>query len=413
MKQNRIIIVDALRGFALLLIIMAHYVEHFELFAPTVNRWLTPEALDATIFEKVMFIVGGKAYSIFALMFGFSFFIQLNRAEQRGEDFRKKFAWRLMLLLIMGFLHSLVYKGDILHIYALLGFLLIPFYRLKIKHLILIASFFILQVPTIIQTVYTYINPAYEFVPTFGWGIWGEIDNIYTTGSFWDVISINFWVGRTTAWGWTFYTGRYLQLFGLFIVGLIIGKMRLFEKLDENKGLFQKVLMISPVAIAILLFLKSVVEGGGSTGLQKAFLGGLLNMYANIAFTLFYISSLTLLHLRFKKGRFFNALAVYGRMSLTNYVSQAVFGVVFFYNFGFGMYKYMGSTLSLIMGIGFFMLQVEFSKYWLKHYYYGPLEWFWRTLTLRDFSIKMKRDSKTELKPAYVKVKSSNQVLKK
>jgi len=390
-NTHRIIIVDALRGFALFLIILIHYIEHFELFAQPEHHWLFTAEVDSKITDIVMFAVGGKAYSIFALMFGLSFFIQLNRSEQKGIDFRGKFAWRVTILLIMGFFHSLIYKGDILHIYAMLGFLLIPLYNLKIKHLIIIGSFFILQIPSVIQLIKAFADSTYTFTPTFGWGFWGEIDKLYTTGSFGDVIIFNFWKGRTSVWGWTFYTGRYLQLFGLFIVGLIIGKSRIFENLENHKGLIKKTLIISLIIYAGLYFINVKAGSAVVSELQKQLLTSLINMYGNIAFTVFYVSLLILLHLRFKSARIINSLAAYGKMSLTNYVSQAVFGVVFFYNFGLGMYKYMGATWSLIMAIAFFALQVSISKLWIRRFYYGPLEWLWRALTRFNFSIKFKR----------------------
>lgn len=404
-ENNRILIVDALRGLALFLIIVIHYIEHFELFAPPTFRWLIPEAVDSAVFKSVFFIVGGKAYSIFALMFGFSFFIQLNRAEQKGIDFRGRFVWRLIILLVMGFFHSLIYKGDILHIYAMMGLLLIPLYKLKIKHLIIIGSFFILQIPSLVQIGQAFWNPNYTFNPTFGWGaeVWGSVDKLYTSGSFWDVIKFNFWTGRTTVWGWTFYTGRYLQLFGLFIVGLIIGKARFFENLVQHKSLINKVLIISPVVVAVLLVSRKMVLVSELSELQKQMTGGLLNMWSNIAFTLFYVSGLIKLHQVFTTSRLINSLAIYGKMSLSNYVIQAIIGVIFFYQFGFGLYKYMGATWSLIMGIGFFILQVEVSKFWISRYYYGPLEWLWRAITLFDFSIKLKRDEKIVVSTALFK----------
>jgi len=109
-SQNRIQLVDALRGFALLGIVLIHFVEHFELFKdPTVNYFFSPET-DQVVFESVFFLISGKAYSLFGIMFGFSFFIQLNKKEINGIDFRKIFAWRLTLLFVMGVIHSLVYR---------------------------------------------------------------------------------------------------------------------------------------------------------------------------------------------------------------------------------------------------------------------------------------------------------------
>jgi uncharacterized protein len=78
-------------------------------------------------------------------------------------------------------------------------------------------------------------------------------------------------------------------------------------------------------------------------------------------------------------------------MSLTNYLTQAIIGVVFFYGYGFAMYRYMGSAWSILYGFAFLALQITFCKYWLAKYKYGPFEWFWRACTFLDFSIKNKQ----------------------
>jgi uncharacterized protein len=78
-------------------------------------------------------------------------------------------------------------------------------------------------------------------------------------------------------------------------------------------------------------------------------------------------------------------------MSLTNYVSQAIVGVILFYGFGVGLYYYLGAIWSLFAGLIFFILQLVISNYWMKHYYYGPLEWLWRALTFMNFNLKFKR----------------------
>jgi len=246
-ENNRIIIVDALRGFALLGIVLIHFVEHFDFFhAPELN-WLFSAEMDKKIMKLAFLLISGKAYSIFALMFGLSFFIQMNNQAEKGIDFSKRFLWRLIILLIFGFLHSLIYQGDILHIYALLGIMLIPINKLNMKHLIMLTVLLALQIPILYHISASFINPEYKYTESFGSGLWAEAGKAFATGSFSEVLSYNIVKGRTAVWGWTFYNGRYLQLLSLFVMGLILGRIKLFENLAENKKLFLLNLMLKSI----------------------------------------------------------------------------------------------------------------------------------------------------------------------
>jgi len=390
-QKNRIQLVDALRGFALLGIVLIHFVEHFELFKqPEFNYFFTPE-MNGVVFETIFFLISGKAYSIFAIMFGFSFFIQLNRREQKGEDFRSIFTWRLTLLFIMGILHSFIYRGDILHIYALLGFFLILFYKVNSKTLLFFAFLFAVQIPIFYHLIESFLDPNFTYVKDWGGNYGANCTEAYAFGSLWDVIKVNAWEGRYIVWAWTYYTGRFVQLFSLFLVGLFLGRIGFFENPSKYKIAIKRVLILS-VGLGIIFYLLMEWIGGSSfTNSQKMLFNDLLKSYYNLSCTFVILAIFTLFVLKVKNAVFINNLAVYGRMSLSNYVFQAVFGVIFFYRFGFGMFKYMGAAWSLIAGIIFFFIQVRISKYWLKNYYYGPLEWLWRALTFMDFNLKFKR----------------------
>ena len=132
-STERIQVVDALRGFAIVAILLLHNLEHFDV-------WYLPEgfpswliSLDKGIWDTMFFLFSGKAYGIFAVLFGFTFYIMQHNQAKKGKDFRLRFAWRLLLLLGFGIINSAFYQGDILTIYALLGFTLIPVAKLSNK----------------------------------------------------------------------------------------------------------------------------------------------------------------------------------------------------------------------------------------------------------------------------------------
>ncbi|MFV0522399.1 MAG: hypothetical protein ACK5MI_08255 [Mangrovibacterium sp.] len=100
--------VDALRGFAVMAILLIHFVEHF--IYPvypdkeSLPNWLN--AIDSTTLNLTFSLIGGKAYSIFALLFGFTSYVQFTNQLSKGFDFRLRFMWRLMLLAIFATLDS-------------------------------------------------------------------------------------------------------------------------------------------------------------------------------------------------------------------------------------------------------------------------------------------------------------------
>ena len=144
MADKRIDMVDALRGFALLGLFLVHCVERFELY------WLDPRP-DGW-FDAVFAVFAGKAFAMFALLFGFSFATIMGNERARGGDFTARFAWRLALLFAIGTLHALVYRGDILQVLALIGLLMIPFDKVRSdKVLLVLAALLFLELPLLLR----------------------------------------------------------------------------------------------------------------------------------------------------------------------------------------------------------------------------------------------------------------------
>ena len=130
---DRIEVVDALRGVALFAIVIVHCLEHYNLYyiPDDYPQWLT--SLDKGIWDTIWFIMAGKAFSTFSLLFGFSFYIQFRNAQKRGIPFKGRFVWRMFLLLMFSQLHSLFYNGDILLLYAVMGLFLVSVFLIFLQ----------------------------------------------------------------------------------------------------------------------------------------------------------------------------------------------------------------------------------------------------------------------------------------
>ena len=390
-NNSRIVLVDTLRGFALLGIMLLHAIEHFDLFWEADKNPEIFRSVDPYVYKYVSFLFSGKAYTIFSLMFGLSFFIQMDRAHTRGNDFRLRFLWRLIMLCCIGYIVSLIYSSQILVIYAIMGIPLVMFYRINTKWLVAIAILFMLQIPTIINIIQSYIDPDFAMERNFGRGLWNEAFNTFANGSFIDVLQFNSWKSHIAVWSWMYYNGRYLQLFGLFILGLALGKKRFFERYLLFK---KQTLVLCIISIIVFTVLYSLFLNLRQMGIPRPRFGlyyTLLESYSNLALTSVYVNLIILLFQNIHKLNNSAILANYGRLSLTNYIIQPLIGVPIFYGYGLSIYHYFGTTLSLIYGVVFLFLQLWFSNVWLKNFHYGPFEWLWRVLTYLNINIKFKK----------------------
>lgn len=131
----RVDVADVLRGLAVMGIIILHSIEHFNFYSfpdtTTQSDWLN--FTDKAIWNGLFFMFGGKAYAVFALLFGFSFFIQNDNQRMRGNDFRLRFCWRLILLFLIGNINASFFTAEVLVLYSLVGFILPLTCRLKDK----------------------------------------------------------------------------------------------------------------------------------------------------------------------------------------------------------------------------------------------------------------------------------------
>lgn len=386
--KNRIQIVDAIRGFALFGILLIHSIEQFDLANYPESSGVLA-TLDVNIREIVFFIFAGKAYSIFSIMFGFSFYIQMKNSEDKGIDFSKKFIWRLVILFAIGYIYSLFYYGEVLTVFALLGLILVPLNKLSNKWLIFIMALFIIQIPTVYHLVSSFINPDYSYNKS--WHHFKDVSTTFMNGSFLEVIEFNSVKGHLAKWQFMLNTGRYLQMIGLFVIGLLLGRVKYFEKITSYKKVTSKVTVISVLIIGCLYAVPFILERNAFLETQNRLITMLSKSYLDFFFTIFLITAFIHFY-SFIQGKFkIEILSYYGKMSLTNYVAQAIFGTIFFYGYGFGMYKYFGATYCFLYGLIFFVIQVKLCKIWLSYFYYGPLEWLWRAITFMDFNLKFKK----------------------
>lgn len=376
-SNSRIVVVDCLRGFALMGLFIVHMVEYYELY------WYLPEP--GWVHNLVFFLFGGKAYAIFSLLFGLSFFIIMDNQAKKGVDFRARFAWRLALLCMLGYLHGLLYSGDILQVLALSGFLLILIFPLSNRWILILATACLLQLPLVLQFFMHQIGG--ESTPPLHGSLMGETFSIYAHGGVLDVLQRNLWYGQAGKWLFMLESGRIWTIVGLFLVGFVLGRVRFFEN-------YRQKLQLCFAALAVTLVL--LIAGHTAQAvITVPELNEILSLYLNTAFTVCGVLLFLLAYEVRILQKMMKSLAPCGRLSLTIYVGQSLFGVPLFYGFGLGLYQGLGQVSALLLGLFLWSVQMWLAHLWMNRFYYGPLEWLWRSATYLSLDVPWKRDNKT------------------
>ena len=258
-NNNRIEIADVLRGFAVMGITLIHFIERFSLnsFPEETCNFLI--FTDKVIWDSIFFTFSGKAYCIFALLFGFSFFIQDNSQKEKGRDFRGRFAWRLVLLFFIACINSTLFPGEILVLYALLGYVMIAVCRLSTRTIAIIAIILLLQPLEWGQIIYAVINPEYIINAEFDGPYWEIVNTVQKEGSFLEMCKTAIWTGNIANMGWMLLHGRVTQTAALFMIGILIGRSNVFIYSEKNMKLWIKVFIAVTLAFFPIYGLMAVL----------------------------------------------------------------------------------------------------------------------------------------------------------
>lgn len=405
--RPRIDLVDALRGSALLGILLLHSIEHWDFmsYPPNPPAWLAQ--LNHLTHDVGFFLFGGKAYGIFALLFGVSFCLILDGWSRRNIPFRGRFLWRLAVLAFFGYVHGLLYCGDILTIIAVLGVPLVFLYPLGNRALGWISVALMLQIPSLVQTANVLLHPALQPPNPMHWTIYGRLFPVFSNGSFLDVVRMNAWQGELAKTYWTIETARWLQMLGLFVWGVMLGRSGVLEDPVRSVRLAKRALVWGVVGFAILYPISRYLGDWGLVGNRRYVVSHLVSSYVNLAQLAVWGGAFVLLFRWDWPRAVLRLLAPYGRMSLTCYVTQAVIGVPLFYGFGLGWHRYLGIFHSVLIGAAIAVVQITLAHLWLRRFNYGPLEWLWRALTFLDFNVPMRRKAAAVPQPEPVTAAAS------
>lgn len=387
--QTRILTIDVLRGFALFGILYAHMI-----------FWYSGGPLPEKIYQAYMDIPSGiavalnflffnaKFFSLFSFLFGLSFYIQIKGLVAKHENAAARFAWRLLILGVIGLIHHAFWRADILTIYVPLGFLLLFARNLSNKTTAILAALLIFNIPTkIFETISIFVQGKPEFIPDHFIEYGAKYYAVMTQASFVDVVIHNIYAMKEKM-EYQMSSGRFFITFGFFLLGMLAGRLQWFDDIEKSQPFFKKVWKKSwqlMIAIALTGIALGITTNALSIDVKNApwirWIGGSLVDIFNASVTAFYITSISLLMLKPKWHTRLAPLSYIGKMALTSYLSQSIFGVILFFHFGLGLFFMTSPALNAVICCAVFAVQITFCKYWLQRFNYGPIEWLWRSAT--------------------------------
>lgn len=396
--NRRITVIDALRGFALLGVVLVHMNQHYSYFSmgpflphePILSQW------DDTASWLVRNVMMGRFINIFAFLFGMSFFIQMDRASQKGVSFGGRFLWRMVILFVIGLIGTCFYSGDILSIYAVFGVLMLFLNKCKNWLLILLAVLLLAGAPRLMMIGYDRLtaSPETEQVVQAPQRprVSSDEPQERPKPSFLRSAKENLTSGTEGKLRYQFNPGNrgYITL-AIFLLGLVVGRTRFFETVHLKTR--RNWILLGTFIVGVLLTdwlvtlfppqesLWRVMRQGGTPSASSLVVQAISDVNMVFSSAAIAMTFIVLYHLK-GVGKALDVLAPYGRMGLTNYVSQSIIGACVFAMWAFGdRFGAWHPAEVLLLGLGVYAVQVVVCKVWLTYFQYGPLEWLWRSLT--------------------------------
>jgi uncharacterized protein len=393
-SSARLPLLDAMRGLALLGIFTLNLpVFSGFIFMTREEMAALPTApIDLPVALVILWLGYGKFYSLFSLLFGIGFALQLESAARDGDQQLRRFRRRLLVLLAIGLVHlTFIWEGDILALYALVGFALIPLRRLSQRGLIVMAAVMLL-LPVVEQALIVVSHGALDpGAPLLAMGVrwqvamgFGDNAEPYPVLKYAGLVDAmrfqlsGFWFRYADL----LTTGRPFKVLGLFLIGLWVGRSGMLRDSEPWVPLLRRVRLLGfaiglPSALAQAVL---EVRPDPSDSPWKL-LGSVAYALGVAPLALAYASHLALLWRRpIWRDRLVWAIPA-GRMALTNYLTQTAIAITLFYGIGFGLMGQAGpATWPIIAGVVVF-LQAAASWWWLGRFPFGPMEWLWRMAT--------------------------------
>lgn len=402
-RENRIITLDIIRGFALfgILLVNMAFFNTPKLFIIGTEVLLFADIGSRIANYFILVFATGKFFTIFSFLFGLGFFIFMDRIQDKGLHVAPLYRRRLFFLFILGFIHAVfIWSGDILLTYSIAGFLLL-FFRNSGAETIKKWAIWLFVIVNIVIGLLTYLSTVVEAVfddgseiATYNQDLVQQAISIYQSGNFAEILSFRLAEEVPIILFNLVITVPFVL--SVFLFGLFVGKKGITKNIDHHLNwiysVWKKSFIFSAILTVVLLVLRMELVFI-PFHLHFAILE-IISYVTGLVMSFFYMTSIALLYAKQKWLKFLSVFAPVGQMALTNYLTQTMICLIIFN--GFGFYGKVAPELGIVLTIVIFILQTYLSHYWLKKYRFGPIEWLWRAFTYKHIPrMKVKNEGVT------------------
>jgi uncharacterized protein len=375
--SSRLSGIDGIRGLSLLGILLANMLAfQYSIWEFEIIPFFQLSKLDQLVYSLLNIIIVGSFAPIFAFLYGFGTVKMTEGLEQRGLAPSPFLIRRFLFLLAAGLLHfGLLWEGDILATYGIAGFLLLPLLKAKPKSLI-IGGICVL----IMFSLLSFGTTGDQGSINDRWFSFAETSlHTYQSGSYADIQSFRFLFGPEP-FGFVIFAVSWLLIpfliSSMFMFGMAAARLKLLHHPEQERSLYKRwIAIFIPIGLVLKTF--AVMQPNlGISGSLQTFGGTVLALGYIFAFALmFSIQSQ-------RVAGWQKRLISVGRLSMSNYLLQTIFGVFIFYGYGLGLFGKLGTTFGCLLAIGFFALQAWASGLYLRKFSNGPAEkllrsWVW------------------------------------
>lgn len=394
--SQRIEAMDVLRGFALLGILLMNMEAFVGPLLASLSG-LDPQltGADRLADAAIYILVQGKFYTLFSLLFGMGFAVMMQRAKASGTPFVGLYLRRNIALLGIGLMHALlIWSGDILVSYALMGFLLILLFRNTPTSRLPKWGVVLVLLPGIIGLFFgsmadlARLDPAASVAITKSLaGQQATVEALlegqriaYGQGSIAEAIGqrgrdLGFMTGFVMMFGW--------NILGMFLIGSWFVQSGAITRPEAFESLYRQLRWLAlPAGLALVLtaFIIHPTVSFSEMSLKSGMVG-LMNIAGSMLMCMGYMAWII-------RGLQSNTMAPRlafmapaGRMALSNYLTQSIVCTFIFYGYGLGFFEQLPRAWQVPFAFALWGLQLAFSRWWFTHYAIGPVEYLWRWAT--------------------------------
>lgn len=376
-RRERIHMIDGIRGFSLLGILLANLlIFQYGLWGKDDLGFYQLSNVDLFFYYFTKIFIEGSFMPIFTFLFGYSMILMKDSLERKSLKVKRHFLRRALFLILIGWIHSYyLWEGDILFFYGLMTFVLLIFLNRKRKT-VLVWGIIVFVLSSIASFGSYSSSLDGDFIPPERLAEYNEQTlEIYGSGNYFEIMDHRnnvFPLDDSVPILLLAFLFAPIISIPMFLFGMYAAKRKIFFNAEKEQKLYKYGMLLIPL---------SLIMKGSYYYFADHHLMGIFFFLGSNLLALGYIFLFAYLYQRFASKKVFQSFVSVGKLSMTNYLLQSVICTTIFYGYGFGLFAKLGVGFGILLGLAIYAIQSSLSYLYLKQFKFGPMEYMSRMFT--------------------------------